>query len=267
MMIDPGLVALKILLTMSVVLTAAFTAERAGPFFGALIACLPVSAGPSYVLLSLQETPSFIAASALGSVAASAAGAVFLGAYVLLAPRHGVLASWGPALVLWLAGAALIRLLPSTVAIAVLLNAAGYGGAIWLTGRIDLGLPARRSERRWYELPLTALMVGLLVVTVVGLSPLLGPSLTGIAALFPVTFSSLILALHPRLGGRVAAATMAGALRAMPGFSLGCLVLHVTAVPLGSAFGMLAALGAMLLWSATLVLWRMRHAVSVRRSA
>jgi hypothetical protein len=103
-------------------------------------------------------------------------------------------------------------------------------------------------------------MVGLLVVTVVGLSPRLGPSLTGIAALFPVTFSSLILALHPRLGGRIAAATMAGALRIMPGFSLGCLALHLTAVALGSALAMLAALGVMLLWSGTLVLWRMRRA-------
>jgi hypothetical protein len=259
MIVDPGLIALKILLTMAVVLTAAFTAERAGPFFGALIACLPVSAGPSYVLLSLQETPAFIAASALGSAAASAAGAVFLCAYALLAPRHGVLASWVPALVLWLASVALIRLLPSTVVIAALVNAAAYGSAIWLAGRIDLGLPARRSERRWYEFPLTALMVGLLVVTVVDLSPQLGASLTGIAALFPVTFSSLILALHPRLGGRVAAATMAGALRVMPGFSLGCLVLHVAAVPLGSAFGMLVALGVMLGWSGTLVLWRMRQ--------
>ncbi|HKF72747.1 MAG TPA: hypothetical protein VKB68_13425 [Stellaceae bacterium] len=36
----------KILITASVVITAARTAERAGPFFGAIIACLPVLAVP-----------------------------------------------------------------------------------------------------------------------------------------------------------------------------------------------------------------------------
>jgi len=263
--VDPlwAALALKVALTMVVVLTAAFAAERAGPFFGALIACLPVSAGPSYVLLSLQAPPSFIAASALGSAAGTAAAAIFLAVYVLLAPRNGVLASWGAALLVWIASAALIRLAPWSAAGVALLNAAAYGGAIWLTGRIELGSPARRSERRWFELPLTALMVGLLVVTVVSLSGELGPSLTGIAALFPVTFSSLILALHPRLGGRVAAATMAGALRVMPGFALGCLALYLSAEPLGSALGMVIALAVMLLWSGTLVLWRIRRARSI----
>jgi hypothetical protein len=151
MSFDPvwGALALKIILTMAVVLAAAFTAERAGPFFGALIACLPVSAGPSYVLLSLQSPTSFIAASALGSAAASAATGMFLAAYVLLAPRHGVLASWGPALAVWLASVTLIHLLPWNIASVVALNALAYCGAIWLTGRIDLGIPARPAERRW----------------------------------------------------------------------------------------------------------------------
>ena len=259
---DPlwGALALKIVLTMAVVLAAALTAERAGPFFGALIACLPVSAGPSYVLLALQSTPLFIAQSALSSAAGSAAAAVFLAVYVLLAPRHGVLVSWGSALAFWIAGAGLIRLPTWNSAGAALLNAVAYGGAIWLTGRIELGLPARPSERRWFDLPLTAVLVALLVVSVVGLSARLGPSLTGIAALFPVTFSSVILALHPRLGGRVAAATMASALRAMPGFALGCLVLHLAAVPFGSGPGLAMALGAMLSWSGALILWRMRKA-------
>ena len=60
---------LKILVTAAVVIAAARTAERAGPFFGALIACLPVSAGPSYVLLSLQASDGFIAETALASAA------------------------------------------------------------------------------------------------------------------------------------------------------------------------------------------------------
>jgi hypothetical protein len=98
------------------------------------------------------------------------------------------------------------------------------------------------------------------VAGVTTLSAVLGPALTGIAAVFPVTFSSLGLIMHSRLGGRVVAATMAGAIRAMPGFVLGLLVLSALAVPAGAPLAMLAALAAMLAWSAGLILWRLRAA-------
>src|SRR2546423_1847502 len=146
MTLDPFWVSflLKILVTAAVVIAAARAAEWAGPFFGALIACLPVSAGPSYVLLSLQASDGFIAETALASAAMTAGAAIYLATYVLLA----------------------------------------------------------------------------------------------------------------RLGGRVAAATMAGAVRAMPGFALGLVVLHELALPAGAPLAMLAALATMLAWSAGLILWR-----------
>jgi hypothetical protein len=117
--------------------------------------------------------------------------------------------------------------------------------------------PITRSERRWYDLALMAAMVGLLVAGVTTMSAVLGPALTGIIAVFPVTFSSLGLIVHSRLGGRVVAATMAGAIRAMPGFALGLLVLNTFAVPAGAPLAMLAALAAMLAWSAGLILLRL----------
>ena len=100
---------------------------------------------------------------------------------------------------------------------------------------------------------------------VVTLSAGLGAALTGIAAVFPVTFSSLGVIVQSRLGGRVAAATMAGAIRAMPGFALGLLVLHGLAVPAGAPLAMLASLAAMLAWSGGLILWRVRRLGAARR--
>jgi hypothetical protein len=109
-------------------------------------------------------------------------------------------------------------------------------------------------------------MVGLLVAGVTTLSAVLGPALTGIVAVSPVTFSSLGLIVHSRLGGRVVAATMAGAIRAMPGFALGLLVLNLLAVRTGAPLAMLAALAAMLAWSAALILLRLWAArTSTRR--
>ena len=242
------------------VITAARTAERAGPFFGAIIACLPVSAGPSYVLLSITASNDFIATSALASAAVTAGAALYLAAYVVLAPRTGVVATLASALGIWLVGAVVIRQVHWTALSVLVLNAAAYGLAFLLTLRLQQTQPITRSERRWFDLPLMAAMVGLLVAGVTTLSAVLGPSLTGIAAVFPVTFSSLGLIVHSRLGGRVVAATMAGAIRAMPGFSLGLLTLSELAAPVGAPLAMLAALAVMLAWSGGLILWRVRRA-------
>jgi hypothetical protein len=250
----------KILVTAAVVIAAARTAERAGPFFGAIIACLPVSAGPSYVLLSLQASDGFIADSALASAAVTAGAALYLAAYVILAPRTGVVATLAWALGVWLVSAVLIRQAQWTAPSVLALNAVAYGLAFLVTLRLAPSQPIARSERRWFDLPLMAAMVGLLVAGVTTLSAVLGPALTGIAAVFPVTFSSLGLIVHSRLGGRVVAATMAGAIRAMPGFALGLLVLNQLAVPVGAPLAMLAALLAMLAWSAGLIFWRVRRA-------
>ncbi len=250
----------KILATAAVVITAARTAERAGPFFGAIIACLPVSAGPSYLLLSLQASDGFIANTALASAAMSAGAALYLAAYVVLAPRAGVIATLASALGIWLASAVLIRAMDWTALSVFVLNAVAYGLAFLVTLRLELTQPIARSERRWFDLPLMAAMVGLLVAGVTTLSAVLGPALTGIAAVFPVTFSSLGLIVHSRLGGRVVAATMAGAIRAMPGFALGLVVLNRLATAIGAPLAMLAALAAMLAWSGGLILWRVRQA-------
>jgi hypothetical protein len=261
-MLDPFWVPFvaKILATAAVVITAARTAERAGPFFGAIIACLPVSAGPSYVLLSLTASDGFIASSALASAATSAGAALYLAAYVVLGPRTGVVATLASALGIWLASAVAIRAIHWTALSVFVLNAVAYGLAFLLTLRLEQTQPITRSERRWFDLPLMAAMVGLLVAGVTTLSAVLGPALTGIAAVFPVTFSSLGLIVHSRLGGRVVAATMAGAIRAMPGFSLGLLALNELAVPVGAPLAMVAALAAMLAWSGGLILWRVRRA-------
>lgn len=261
MTLDPFWVSLvvKMLVTMSVVIAAALTAERAGPFLGALIVCLPVSAGPSYVLLALQADDRFIAASALASAAAVAATDVFLIAYVFLAPRMSVLASLGGGLLVWLALAAPMQLVPWSVGGVVAINAAVFAVGIWLTRGIIAEVPVKRAERRFTDLLLSAASVGLLVASVVTLSARLGPTLTGMAALFPVTFSSLALVVHPRLGGRIAAVTMASALRGMVGFVLGLLVLHALAVPLGAPAALVAALLTMLAWSGGLIVLRRRQ--------
>src|SRR3982075_415090 len=102
--------ALKMAMTASIVVTASVLAERTGAFIAALIAALPTAAGATYIILALEHPPAFIAASAVGSLAANAAVAVFALAYAALAQRHGIVLSITVALLIWFGAAALLRL-------------------------------------------------------------------------------------------------------------------------------------------------------------
>jgi hypothetical protein len=66
----------------------------------------------------------------------------------------------------------------------------------------------------------------------------------------------------PRVGGGVAAAIMVSALRAMPGFALALLALHLATVPLGVGAALAVALIPSLVWSAMLMLTRGRRFAS-----
>jgi hypothetical protein len=249
----------KIAATVAVVVAAALAAERVGPFFGALIACLPVSAGPAYVLLAMQSDDAFIAASALASAAAVAATGMFLLVYSFLARRAGLVRSLLGAYAAWLAVAVFIHAFDWTVLRVVLLIAVVYGGAVLLT-RVDTASRGPRAPRRWYDLPLQAALIGLLTAVVITLGHVAGPALTGLIAVFPVVFTSVALILHPRLGGAGVAATMAGALRAMPGFALALVVLHLAALPLGKGAALVLALATTLGWSGALLVRHTRKA-------
>src|SRR4029079_8263945 len=82
--------ALKMAVTAGFVVLAAYVAERAGPAIGAIVATFPIAAGPAYFFVALDHDAAFISASAIGSIAAHAATAVFSVVYIVLAQRHGV---------------------------------------------------------------------------------------------------------------------------------------------------------------------------------
>src|SRR5438067_4931624 len=100
---------LRMAITAGFVVSASVIAERSGPVIGALVATLPISAGPSYVFLALDHDAAFIAQGALASLPINAA-TVFLGlTYVVLAQRHSALVSCGAAVAVWVALAAAVR--------------------------------------------------------------------------------------------------------------------------------------------------------------
>ena len=250
----------KIGITAAFVTAASVTAERAGPFFGALIVSLPVAAGPTYVLLALQASDAFIAESAVNSLAANAGAACFLVTLVLLAPRRSLALSLACALAVWLAAASAMRLVAWTAPTALLLNAAAYSAGLYICRRVELGYRPAAGGQRWYELPLRAAAISILVAGVVTASNRIGPAVTGLAAVFPLALSSLALVVHLRLGGQAVAVAMASAMRALPGLALALAALHYVTLSQGAALGLVAALAICLGWSAGLIVWKLRTA-------
>jgi hypothetical protein len=107
--------------------------------------------------------------------------------------------------------------------------------------------------RRWYDVPLRASLVATLVATVSTLSGWVGPTISGVLAVFPTVFTSMMLILHPRIGGPATAAVMANGAYGLIGFTSAVGVLAATALPLGSAAALSLALMTCIVWN--LGLW------------
>ena len=243
---------LRMAITAAFVVTASVITERSGPVIGALVATLPISAGPSYVFLALDHDAAFIAEGALASLPINAA-TIFLGlTYVVLAQRRSALVSCAVALAVWIALASVIRMFQWTLLAGLIANAVTFAICVpLLQGYRHVKMPL--ITRRWYDVPLRAGLVATLVATVVTTSGWVGPRISGIIALFPIVFTSLMLILHPRIGGPATAAVIANGAWGLMGFGIAVAVLHLAALPFGSAVGLSLALMVCVGWN--LGLW------------
>jgi hypothetical protein len=239
---------LKMAVTAAFVLTATITAERVGPLIGALVATLPIAAGPAYVFLSLDHDADFIAQSAVSSLAVNAATVIYAVVYARLAQRHGLAVSLGGGFAAWLALALLTRTQTWTLLGASLLNVVVLPVCM-IVARPLRERPIPRVRGRWYDMIVRAGMVALLVAAVVGLSFRIGPAGTGVLAVFPIVLTSIMLLLHHRVGGPATAAVLANTVVGLCGFAIALAVLSVFAVPFGTLFALLLALGVSIAWN------------------
>jgi hypothetical protein len=248
--------AIKMAVSAMFVVIAVYSAERAGPMVGAMVATLPVSAGPTYIFLSLDHDAAFIANSALASFVMNAATCVLALVYAVLAQRRGMIMSVASALGAWIALAFAASLIAWATVTACIFNVIVLAGCLAIGDRLrHVRMPL--VGRRWYDIPLRAGMVATLVAIVVTLSAHVGSTVTGILAVFPIVMTSLMLILHPRIGGRATAAVFANSMLGLVGFSLSCLTAHLAIVPFGKAVGLALALAVSI--GCNLVFWWMRR--------
>jgi hypothetical protein len=253
---------LKMAVTAGFVIGAAMVAERAGPAIGALVATLPIAAGPAYVFVALDHDAAFISASAIGSIAAHAATAVFSVVFVVLAQRCHMIVSVGAAVASWFVVAFLLRQVSWTFVTAATANLAIFGGCIALTDRYrHVRMPL--ILRKWYDVPVRAVMVACLVAAVVGLSGRVGPIVTGLLAVYPIVMTSLMLIFQPRVGGPATAALIANSMWGLVGFSACLFTVHLAPPWLGTWAGLTLALAVSVAWN--IALYTLRHRALARR--
>src|SRR5262249_1821809 len=113
----------------------------------------------AYIILALEHPPAFIAAGAVGSMAANAAVAIFALTYATLAQSRGVVLSIGAATLVWFAAAALLQSVEWTPGTALAVTAVVFACTIPLSARYRAAVPSESVKRRGYDLPLRAAAV------------------------------------------------------------------------------------------------------------
>ena len=251
--------ATKMAVSALFVTAATSIAERLGATVGALVATLPVSAGTVYVFLALDHDSTFISSSAVASLALNSATAIYLTAYVLIAQRHSMWLSISVAFAMWLAAVLVLSPVQWTAWSASALNVVVFTACTFIVQPFGF-VRIPRTKRPWYDFVLRAGLVAALVGVVVTLSSQIGPRGSGVLAVFPVIYASIMLILHRRIGGPATAAVLANAVPALAGFGLALLTLHFAAVPLGSGAALIVALAVSVVWNAAIYAIRRRQA-------
>jgi hypothetical protein len=173
--------------------------ERASPFIGGIVLALPIVTAPAYVFIILHQDASFVAQAALGSLATVGSVLLFLVTAIALVGRLPMAAVLVAALGAWFVTGLIVRALPAALPISFGVIAVA-GVIAWWSGRhVPMTAPAARGRSPWYEIALRGCAAGVLVAMVSGLAHLLGPTVAGIFASFPVALMTVCWFLPRRL--------------------------------------------------------------------
>lgn len=240
------------------IVIVALVSERAGPFFGAMVASLPVYTGPVYVFLALDHPPQFLERVSTASVAAFAVIPVYLLIYGLMAHAgRSMLMSLLTSSAAWLACAAFVQFYDWSLPEALLFAIPIFSAALLLAPRFTDAVPLKAGARSWTDLVVRVLLVTIVVGIVNGLSPFVPTQLTGILSIMPTVTTSLILVLHNRIGGAATAALLAHSIGGMFGMLFAITLVAATVVRWGPTLSLSVALAICVSWN--LMLIGLRH--------
>jgi hypothetical protein len=248
----PMMMLLKLALAPLLVATATLAARKWGPRVGGLVMGLPLTTGPIFLVLALDQGPRFAAGATVGILFGLAGLAAFAVAYAAASSRTGWVGSLASATAAFLAISAGACGFGSDVVIAALAAWFALGLAVLLIRRPDLAIA--RTVPPWWDLWVRLLAVAVLTLAITTAAASLGPVLSGIVGTYPVAITVVLAFTHRQLGRNAALAMLRGIVLSWLSFA-SCflaigLSLETQGIALAIGVGVLAAVT-----TSVLVLW------------
>ncbi len=248
----------KLLATALVVVVATAVAERTTAFIGAMIAALPVSAGPAYLFIAMEHGADFVSKSALTGAGVNVMTGPFLFCVAGLMPRYGPVVSLAVGGSVWAAGASLILHTEVGALTVFVLSALVFPTLHMLSRRWQSYEMPPRAALRYSDILLRIVAVACVVLAVLQTGRILGPNAAGLVALIPVVWLSVTLITYARMGRRACSAVLSNGIFGMFGYCFALTALHYLAPHSGLVIGLSAALAITVGWNAGLSLLRLR---------
>jgi hypothetical protein len=224
---------LKLTLAPLLVAAATLAARKWGPRVGGILLGLPLTTGPIFLLLAIDQGPRFAAAAAVGILFGLVGLAAFAVAYAAASRRTGWVASLASATVAFFAVSTGARRLGSDVVSAGLAAWFAQGLATSLIRGPESGIAPATPP--WWDLWVRMLAVTALTMAVTTAAARLGPVPSGIVGTYPVAMTLVITFTHRQSGRDAVLAMLRGCVLSWISFTNCFLAIALSLEALGTA--------------------------------
>jgi hypothetical protein len=251
-------ILLKLFLVPALIALVTLAGRRWGPAVAGWLSAFPVVAGPILLFIAIEQGAAFAAEAAIGTLSAVLAILAFGISYAWAATRF----AWPASLAIAYAGYAVAVFALSQWDATLLAAGIVVLSTLWIVPRLypvsgaSVAAPSKPANDMLLRMGLGAL----LVLLVTHFAANLGPSLSGILAMFPVISTVLTLFTHRSAGADAAILLLRGMVFGFYAFSMFCAVLAWTLPAIGIGMAFLWALAAAGIVQMLTRFWLTRHA-------
>lgn len=233
------MLALKLFLVPAFLLLISLAGRRWGPEVAGWLAGLPLLTGPILFLLALENGPVFTAAAATVSLSAVFGAVAFSLTYARVCARRSPALSLLAGLGSWTCAALLLTQLPLNNFVSLGIALLTLAIAPKLFPRVSAPILTAALPKR--ELPLRMLAGAALTLAVTSLAAAIGPSWSGMFAVFPVLSIVLAVFSHRASGPAFATILLKAMIWGLYAFTSFCVTLAVLLPQQGVTVSFVAA--------------------------
>jgi hypothetical protein len=242
---------LKLTLAPLLVATATLMARKWGAKVGGLLMGLPLTTGPIFLFLTIDQGPRFAAKASVGILFGLMGLAAFALAYAVSSNRFGWAVCLAFAVAAFLAFAVAARWLGSNVVVAAL---AACAALLLAASLIRKPMLAAAPPPPWWDLWVRIIAVAALTLATTAVAARLGPVLSGIVGTYPVAITVVVTFTHVQLSRDAVLAMLRGSVLSWFAFASCFLAIGLLVEELGVAVSMSVGVLAAVVTS-VLVLW------------